>query len=134
MTGRLYTITESPDGSIEVPPDPNQAGWYTNGPRPGTAGPAVIIGHLDSFSGPAVFARLAELRPGEDVQVARDDGSELRFTVQRVATYAVADFPTSEVYGVTSAPALRLITCGGAFDFVLRRYQSNVVVFAGLAA
>jgi sortase (surface protein transpeptidase) len=122
------------DGTIEVPPDPAVAGWYGDGPPPGAAGPAVILGHLDSVTGPAVFARLAEVRPGDEVRVARADGSELRFTVRRVATFPVASFPTEEVYGVTAEPALRLITCGGAFDYAQGRYRSNVVVFAGLTA
>jgi len=130
----LSPLRLRPDGAIEVPPDPARAGWYANGPAPGAAGPAVIVGHLDSATGPAVFARLAELRAGDEVRVARADGSELRFTVQRSATFPVADFPAGDVYGVTAEAALRLITCGGDFDLAQRRYRSNVVVFTGLAA
>jgi hypothetical protein len=120
------------DGTIQVPPDSGQAGWYAGGPAPGQAGPAVILGHLDSYTGPAVFYRLSGLRPGDGVRVSRDDGSELRFVVQRVATFPVEAFPTDQVYGVTGEPALRLITCAGTFDVAQRRYQSNVVVFAAL--
>src|SRR6266536_4361341 len=113
------------DGTIQVPPDPNQAGWYTGGPAPGEPGPAVIVGHLDSYTGPAVFHRLSATRPGEEVWVSRADGSRLRFVVQRVATFPVDGFPTQDVYGVTAEPGLRLITCGGAFSFAQRRYLSN---------
>jgi len=120
----------APDGTIEVPADPRQAGWYKLGSVPGDAGPAVILGHLDSNTGPAVFARLAGLAVGDQVLVARADGSQVRFQVDRVATFAVSSFPTEAVYGATPDPVLRLITCGGAFSRAQGRYLSNVVVFA----
>ncbi len=129
----LARLGLNPDGTIQVPPDSGEAGWYANGPAPGQPGPAVILGHLDSYTGPAVFYRLSALKPGDELRIGRDDGSELRFTVVRLATFPVDGFPTSEVYGVTSEPALRLITCSGSFDLAQRRYQSNVVVFAALA-
>jgi len=120
----------APDGTIEVPADPRQAGWYKLGSVPGDAGPAVILGHLDSTTGPAVFARLAGLRVGDQVLVARADGSQVRFQVDRVATFAVNSFPTEAVYGATPEPVLRLITCSGTFSRAQGRYLSNVVVFA----
>jgi sortase (surface protein transpeptidase) len=121
------------DNTIEVPSDPNQVGWYTNGPSPGEQGPAVILGHLDSVIGPAVFYRLSSLRAGSQVVVSRDDGSAATFVVQRVASFPVDSFPTGEVYGATTDPELRLITCGGQYSLVQRRYLQNVVVFAVLA-
>ena len=120
----------APDGTIEVPADARQAGWYKLGSVPGDAGPAVILGHLDSTTGPAVFARLAGLRVGDQVLVARADGSQVRFQVDRVATFAVNSFPTEAVYGATPEPVLRLITCSGTFSRAQGRYLSNVVVFA----
>ncbi len=120
------------DGTIQVPSDPGQAGWYASGPAPGEEGPAVILGHVDWYTGPAVFYRLSSLRAGSQVEVTRDDGSMLTFSVQRVATFPVDDFPTDQVYGATTDSELRLITCGGAFSVTQRRYLSNVVVFAAL--
>ena len=121
------------DGTIQVPPDFNQAGWYTRGPAPGDPGPAIILGHVDSYTGPAIFARLSTMRPGDKVSVDRADGSVAGFTVQRVETVPVDPFPTQEVYGATPEPSLRLITCGGSYSLVQRRYLSNVVVFATLS-
>lgn len=121
------------DGTIEVPTNPGEAGWYRNGPSPGEQGPAVILGHLDSATGPAVFSRLSSLRAGSQVVVAREDGSSATFRVERVATFPVDRFPSDQVYGATADPELRLITCGGQFSLAQRRYLSNVVVFAVLA-
>ncbi|TMC08105.1 MAG: class F sortase [Chloroflexi bacterium] len=121
------------DNTIEVPSDPNQVGWYTNGPAPGEQGPAVILGHLDSVTGPAIFFHLSTLRAGSQVLVSREDGSTATFVVQRVASFAVDSFPTEQVYGLTTDPEIRLITCGGQYSFAQRRYLQNVVVFAALA-
>jgi Sortase domain len=120
------------DGTIEVPADFNQAGWYDKGPAPGETGPAVVLGHLDSLTGPAVFARLGSLRQGSEVLVIRQDGSQLRFAVERVASFSSDAFPTDQVYGATPGPALRLITCGGNFNVGRGRYSANVVAFATL--
>jgi sortase (surface protein transpeptidase) len=120
------------DDTVEVPSDPGQVGWYANGPAPGEQGPAVILGHLDSVTGPAVFFHLASLPAGARILVGRQDGSTAAFVVQRVATFPVASFPTDQVYGATTDPELRLITCGGEYSFVQRHYLENVVVFAVL--
>jgi hypothetical protein len=120
------------DNTIAVPKDANEVGWYTNGPAPGEQGPAVILGHLDSATGPAVFWRLSSLKAGSEVVVAREDGSTATFRVQRVASFPVDAFPSDQVYGATTDAELRLITCGGQFSFAQRRYLSNVVVFAAL--
>jgi hypothetical protein len=93
----------------------------------------VILGHLDSFTGPAVFWRLASLQRGDAVQVDRQDGSHLDFSIRRTATFAVDSFPTKEVYGATAGPELRLITCGGDYSSSRRQYLSNVVAFAALS-
>ena len=123
------------DGSLEVPEDYDVAGWYRGGPAPGELGPAVVAGHVDSAAeGPAVFFRLAELRPGAEILVDRADGTTAVFTVDRVAQYPKDAFPTTEVYGDTDHAALRLITCGGSFDRASGNYRDNIVVFARLAA
>jgi Sortase domain len=92
-----------------------------------------MLGHVDSTSGPAVFYRLRELRPGDPITVARADGTAARFTVDRVEQYPKARFPTDDVYLSTMTPKLRLVTCGGSFDATAGHYRSNVIVFASLA-
>jgi hypothetical protein len=120
-------------GALTPPSNFARAGWYSKGPAPGEIGPAVIAGHVDSYTGPAVFFRLAQVAVGSEVLVGRSDGTTLRFTVTRVARYPKTAFPSAEVYGPTPTAELRLITCGGQFDRSRRSYVDNVVVFARLS-
>jgi hypothetical protein len=118
-------------GALEVPRDFAETGWWTGGARPGERGPAVVVGHVDSSSGPAVFFRLGDLPRGDAITVERVDGSRVRFRVKRSGRYPKARFPTAQVYGPTRAAALRLITCSGTFDRATGHYLDNTVVDAG---
>jgi sortase (surface protein transpeptidase) len=120
-------------GEVEAPPAWGKAGWYTGSARPGQAGPAVILGHVDSTSGPAVFYRLAFLRRGDAVEVTRADGSKVVFHVSGRQQVAKSQFPTDLVYGPTLEPSLRLVTCGGSFDTKSHHYRDNVIVSAVLS-
>jgi len=116
----------------EVPVDFDDAGWYTQTRLPGEIGPAVIAGHIDSRSGPAVFARLDQLEPGDEITVTAADGESRVFEVFDAAQYPKGDLPQS-VFGFgTPEPELRLITCGGTFDAEVGHYRDNYVVFARL--
>jgi sortase (surface protein transpeptidase) len=134
VAARVIRLALNSDGTMEVPNDYSVAGWYRLGPRPGEKGAAVIVGHVDSREGPAVFYRLGEVAPGDLVRVASPHRSPLSFRVYAVREYPKSAFPTSRVYGQTTRPELRLITCGGAFDDATGHYVDNVVVFARLAA
>jgi hypothetical protein len=131
-TSSLIPLGLRDDGSLEVPEVASQAGWYSAGVAPGEVGPAVIVGHVDSYLGSAVFGRLHELKPGDLVRIARTDGTTLRFAVRRVDQYPKDFFPTDLVYGTTNTAELRLITCGGAFNRKVHSYRDNVVVYADL--
>lgn len=121
------------DRRLTAPPDddPELVGWYRHGASPGEQGTAVAVGHLDTDSGPAVFAGLPELKRGRLVKARRADGRIAVYTVDKIKSYEKAHFPSQEVYGARGRPELRLITCGGSYD---RRkgYSGNVVVFAHL--
>ncbi|MFC3687240.1 class F sortase [Aquipuribacter hungaricus] len=126
----LVRLGIQPDGSVEVPADPDEAGWLTGSAVPGRTGPAVLAGHVDSADGVAVFTRLSELGPGDAVEVDLDDGTTARFVVTGVERYDKDAFPTARVYGPAPAPVLRLVTCGGEFDRQAGAYEDNVVVYA----
>ena len=87
-------------------------------------------GHVDSRTGPAVFYRLRELRPGDEIRVVRADHRVVRFKVDSLASYPKQSLPPDAVYGATTTPALRLITCAGSFDRSSRSYRDNLVVSA----
>lgn len=117
-------------GKLQVPTDYGRAGWYTSSAVPGDPGPAVLVGHIDTRRGPAVFGQLDRLRPGDPIIVPRSDGETANFVVDSVEYYAKDELPTERVYGPTTAPTLRLLTCGGPFDEKTLSYRDNVVVFA----
>lgn len=127
---RLVDLAVAADGTVEVPSDDSTAGWLDVSPPPGARGPAVLAGHVDSTTGPAVFYRLRELVPGALVVVTRADGATVSFRVDGVEQYAKDAFPTAAVYGPVPGPVLRLITCGGVFDRSTGHYRDNTVVYA----
>jgi sortase (surface protein transpeptidase) len=130
----LSTLGLNPDGTVQVPTDFAQPGWYRLGPSPGQIGSAVILGHVDSYQGPAVFFQLRSLHVGDAVEVTLADGVVAHFAVTAVAMYSKAQFPPQQVYGSHGYAALQLVTCGGQFDRATGHYLSNVVVYTDLVA
>jgi hypothetical protein len=133
-TSSLIDLGQRPDGSLEVPPlaTPMQAGWYDKSPTPGSLGPAVILGHVNGDGKAGIFYRLKDVKAGDQVTVARQDGQTAVFTVSHVDTVPKAAFPGDQVYADTPDAQLRLITCGGEFDPKARSYEANVIVYANL--
>ncbi|MDQ1071850.1 class F sortase [Streptomyces canus] len=118
---------------LATPPvdKPKLVGWYQGGPTPGEPGTAIAVGHRDTRTGPAVFAALAQVKPGRVIEAGRADGRTAVYTVDRVKVFDKEGFPDKEVYGPARRPELRVITCGGLFKW-RTGYTSNVVVFAHL--
>ncbi|MFB7037447.1 MULTISPECIES: class F sortase [unclassified Streptomyces] len=123
-----------PSGALEAPPadDTNLVGWHASGTSPGEQGTALIAGHLDTATAPAVFARLSELDTGDTFEVARADGTTAVFLVESVESFHKNNFPDRRVYDDTPAALVRLITCAGAYDRTAKDYTENLVVFAHL--
>jgi sortase (surface protein transpeptidase) len=128
----LVRLGLTASGALQVPSTTTVAGWYTGSARPGATGAAVIVGHIDSLTGPGIFFRLHLLHPGNRVYVRRADGTLAVFQVTSVRSYLKSQFPTVAVYGPVPYAELRLITCGGAFDDATGHYLSNVIVDATL--
>ncbi len=118
------------DGAAEVPEDYDLAGWYANGSRPGGRGPTVLVGHVDSTSGPAVFYRLRDLVPGDQIEVRLADGTVAVYEVEVTEQFPKSQLPIFEVFGATERDILRLVTCTGEFDEEARSYFDNLVVTA----
>ncbi|MGI8492862.1 MAG: class F sortase, partial [Acidimicrobiales bacterium] len=138
VSTNVVRVGLNPDRTLQVPPltyaGTHEAAWYDLGPAPGQPGAAVIVGHVDSTTGPAVFYRLPTLRPGDGVEVTEADCATVRFLVTSVEQYPKNAFPSQRVYGATAGPELRLVTCGGTFDRATGHYLSNIVVYASRAA
>jgi hypothetical protein len=133
----LLRLGLNANGTLAVPSlvtSADEAAWYKYSATPGQAGTAVIEGHVDSYLGPAVFYRLGALRPGNRIDVRLADGITAVFRVTGVREYAKDEFPAKIIYGPADYAALRLITCGGTFDYASGHYLSSVVVFASLAS
>jgi sortase (surface protein transpeptidase) len=122
------------DGEVAVPDSDTEVGWYKYSPTPGALGPAVILGHVDSYTGPAVFFYLGQLEPGDDVYVDREDGTTAHFKVESLERPSQAKFPTARVYGNIDHAGLRIITCSGLYVKGKQRYTHNLVVYARLVS
>ncbi len=133
-TTKLEQLALDPDGALAAPKDPDRAGWYAGGTVPGDVGPAVIAGHVDSKTGPAVFYDLRDVGVGDKVRVRLSNRSTTTFVVDRVLNTPKKGFPTEEVFGPTPDAQLRLITCGGPYDRTVGSYTDNTVVFATAVA
>jgi len=134
---KLLHLGVNPDGTIRVPSldtRADEAAWYKYSATPGQLGVSVIEGHVDSYQGAAVFFRLGALLPGDSIDVRLANGITAVFRVTGVRRYAKTRYPAETIYGATGFPALRLITCGGTFDYTTRSYLSSTVVFASLTS
>jgi hypothetical protein len=128
----LTTLGLNANRTVQVPTNFNVPWWYRLGPSPGQLGSAVILGHIDSYAGPAVFFRLGDLTVGDRVAVTLSDGTTVGFKVIGVAMYLKSRFPDRLVYGPRPYGALQLVTCGGVFDSATGHYLSNLVVYTSL--
>jgi hypothetical protein len=134
---KLLHLGVNADGTIQVPSlqtSASLAAWYKYSATPGQIGTSIIEGHVDDLQGPAVFFRLGALRPGDAIDVTLADGITAVFRVTGVREFRKASFPAATVYTPARFAALRLITCGGAFDYTTGHYLSSTVVFATLTS
>jgi hypothetical protein len=130
----LSNLGLNADGTVEVPDNIVEPGWFRLGPTPGQLGSAVILGHVDNYTGPGVFFELRTLAARDEVDVTLADGVVATFSVDSVATYPKWVFPAERVYGSRRSSTLQLVTCGGTFDRRIGSYLSNVVVYSSLVA
>lgn len=117
---------------VETPKSFDQVGWYKYSPAPGLLGPAVVLGHVDSKIGPAVFFSLGQLEIGDDIFIYRSDSSVAHFKVDFLERYEQKEFPTEKIYGNINHAGLRLVTCSGIYLRGQQRYTHNLVVYARL--
>lgn len=127
----VVPVGTTPGGAMDAPTSFDDVGWWSPGAKPGENGRAVLAGHVDSPWGPAVFIRLDELEPGDEIIVG-DGLSELRYVVRGAAVYRADAAPVHDIFGPSAEQELVLITCGGVFDRPTASYVHRRVVFAVL--
>ena len=125
----IVGVGRKANGAMQTP-GPGQVGRYRNGPWPGDPGPAVLVGHVDTRTGPDVFYRLRDLRPGDEILVGRADGTTARFLVGRLERHPKTALPTSRIWTKANRPLLRLITCAGSWDHATGHYRDNLILYA----
>jgi sortase (surface protein transpeptidase) len=133
VDARVIRLGLNPDRTIQVPKNLADAGWFEPGPEPGERGAAVVVGHLESRSGPGVFYRLRELPVGGVIEIQLQDGTTVRFVARSMIRVPKSRFPTKLVYTRTKEPTLRLVTCAGPLNWSTGHHQDNYIVFATIA-
>jgi hypothetical protein len=128
LSAHVVPIGLDRSGHLRMP-RPSLAGWYRPGTDPGGRGPAVLVGHVDSYRGPAIFYRLSGARVGETVHVERADGSRSDFTITKISVVSKTDFPSQAVFAHTRRATIRLITCTGSFDTDTSSYTDSLIIW-----
>ncbi|CAL9534637.1 class F sortase [Streptomyces sp. Tu 3180] len=131
LDARVQAVGVRDDGTVEIPDNAGRAGWYRYGPAPGApAGSAVLIGHVDDRTGDlGAFAKLYEVRKGDDVTVAREDAPPVRYEVTAREVVDKDRLP-DEVFRRHGRPVLTLVTCAPPYDRERGGYQRNLLVYA----
>ncbi|MDJ0464291.1 sortase [Streptomyces sp. H27-C3] len=129
LTAKVEGVGLTADRSVALPADPDHVGWYTGSVTPGESGNTVVVGHLDSATGPAALYAAGALRPGDRISLQRRDGTTVTFTVTDLNVWAKDHFPSRRVYAPTTEARLTVITCAG-WDDDADTYTSNLVITA----
>lgn len=131
VTSRLLSLGDPRGPVLSVPAlsQASEAAWYNFSAVPGAPGNSVLVGHVDTYTGPAVFYDLYRLEHGDPIYVFIG-GRRERFAVQGVTEVQKDLFPVNRIFGATSSRHLWIITCGGAFDYTTRHYEDNIIVSA----
>ncbi len=126
----IVSVGLEPSGIMASPAQAHQVGWYQLGPRPGDPSNAVLAGHSTWMQQPGAFARLAELQPGDKVQVESGPGIRYDYVVQDSQVYNNDTAPIAQIFAASPMPMLTMITCVGAYDADRQEYQDRLVVYA----
>jgi LPXTG-site transpeptidase (sortase) family protein len=133
VSAAVEAVGRDAQGNMGTPTMAANVAWYQPGVAPGDSGNAVIAGHLDWTTGPAVFWYLGKLKKGDQVTVIRADGSQALFQIESTGTMPF-DSSTDGMFTRGGAPTLALITCAGAWDRARATYSQRLVVQAVLTS
>jgi hypothetical protein len=117
------------NGQLEVP-DETEIGWYKYGATAGHPGSTVLAAHVNWKGSQGPFSQLGAVEPGDQIEVALDDGTTRNYEVTERTMYGKLELPKERIWRNTGAEELVLITCGGEFNPEIRSFKSNIVVYA----
>lgn len=117
--------------ALDTALDYHNVAWYDLGPKPGDPGNALINGHVNWWTGNAVFTYLSRVRRGDLIQVVRRDGSSVQFRVTG-KTIVNANARVAWLFAPSNASTLTLITCAGPWDVLARTDTERLLVSAAL--
>ncbi|MFF2911856.1 class F sortase [Paenibacillus sp. NPDC057934] len=128
VTAEIEPVAVLPSGQMGVPESTDLVGISYPGVRPGSKGNVVLDGHVDSYTGPAVFFKLKKLKPGDSIIVS-DNVHKLTYTVESVEIYPTEQAPLERIFGDTTEHRLTLITCTGKYSRKKKEHEKRLVVF-----
>lgn len=130
----VVKVGTTPDGELDIPPNPKTVGWWSPGAKPGArAGTAILAGHINYSGVTGALAEIGKLRPGDRVLIFgrhRGKRAELTLRVTGVRTYDKTHLPYRRIFAQHVAGRVALVTCGGPFDAATGNYLDNIVAFA----
>jgi LPXTG-site transpeptidase (sortase) family protein len=132
VKAEIENVGRIENGQMGVPEGMDTVGWFEPGPLPGERGNAVMAGHVDSKTGPAVFYKLDQLKKGDEIIVKSADGESKTFVVTGMESYPRKDAPVEDIFDFSYSSNLNLITCTGDFDRQAKTHEERLVVYTSL--
>ena len=126
----IYAAPLSSEGKMEITDNADEVAWFSDGVLPGMPGSAVIAGHVDNYTGPAVFFYLKRLEPGDSIFITDKFGERLEFVVKKVEKYPYDQAPIQLIFGPSTKRKLNLITCTGKYDRKTNIHAERLVVYS----
>lgn len=129
VNARVDGLGTTPGGLIAVPNSYGTVGWYNKASQPGSAGPAVLVGHYTGGYG-GVFDKLADVQDGDLITVRNGKGETFTYKVSKKAEYPKDQVPMADIFKKGDASRLEIITCSGKWQ--ANNYDNRLVVTAEL--
>lgn len=130
VDARVEAVGVREDGQMELPGDPDVAGWYRHGAAPGeVSGSAVIAAHVTAQGRRGALYPLAQVQAGQVVLVTGPKRI-LRYRITSVVAESRGDVDLARLFSRSGAPRLHIVTCAGRWDPVRRSYDNTLVVTA----
>ncbi|MBE4907325.1 class F sortase [Bacillus luteolus] len=130
LDANIISVGLQEDGTMEVPKDVMEVGWYTQGAKPGQNGNVVLAGHVDSYLGPGIFFHLENVTLNDKIIITDGHNREITYRITKIEKYPYQDGPLEEIFGFTSQKRLQLITCTGSYNPFKRTHEERLVVTA----